>query len=321
MKLICDQQLELLKSIPIPTVVLTDDSFWFNNLFEKVFNDHLSSVLTIFDVIDILKKYHEPQFELQLNNRFFKVDLFQSDLSRVFFLKDKTLQIQLETIRTDFIANVAHELRTPLTSLRGALDTVHEYDCDLSKNERSKFIQIARRHTNRICDIFENILLLSDIERGRAKLITEDIYVDQIISSAIAECAEQSNHKMITINQIIDQSVKICANGPLLISALTNLISNAIKHSAECSKILVFCKANNSFIKIDVQDFGEGIPFDMQDRIFERFYRSDPGRDRHKGGSGLGLSLVKHIVKAHNGSIQVASKPGQGSTFTIQLPI
>jgi two-component system phosphate regulon sensor histidine kinase PhoR len=321
MKLICDKPIELLQSIPVACLIVSQDSFWFNNLFKSIFDNYLSTVMTIFDVVDTLQSYNDSEFDLQLNSRHFKTNVFVAESSRIFFLKDHTEQIQLETIRTDFIANLAHELRTPLTSLRGALDTVCEYDTELLVQERQKFIQIARRHTNRICDIFENILLLSDIERGRAKLITEDIYVDKIISSAIEECLEQSNNKMIAINKIIEHSVKINANAPLLISALTNLISNAIKHSNECGKILVFCKANNSYIKIDVQDFGEGIPFDMQDRIFERFYRSDPGRDRHKGGSGLGLSLVKHIVKAHNGSIHVASKPGEGATFSIQLPL
>ena len=234
-------------------------------------------------------------------------------------LRDVTQLRHLETVRSDFVANVSHELKTPITSIKGFVETLLSDGWNHDAETR-RFLDIINQQAGRLNAIIDDLLTLSRLEQKDGRVMTDPCSLASIIESAIYLCQLQAAKKNIRIDMDCPPDLMLSINGPLLEQALVNLIINAVKYSEPNRKVLVLAEKVSHHAVIYVRDEGFGIEHKHLDRLFERFYRVDTARSRKLGGTGLGLSIVKHIVQAHKGTIRVESKVGAGSTFIITLP-
>jgi len=239
----------------------------------------------------------------------------------VIVLTDITRIKRLEMMRRDFVANVSHELKTPITALRGAVETLSDA-APTTSEDKERFMSMMRRQVERLNAIVDDLLTLSRIEHDaeHKRIPRETGEVSEVLWRAVQACAGQAEAKKITISVECPNEAKALINAPLLEQAVGNLIDNAIKYSAEQSRIVAGARIHDDKVEIYVRDEGPGIEAKHLPRIFERFYRVDQARSRSLGGTGLGLAIVKHIALAHGGSVSVESTPGHGSTFIIRIP-
>ncbi|MCB0320676.1 MAG: ATP-binding protein, partial [Bdellovibrionales bacterium] len=188
---------------------------------------------------------------------------------------------------------------------------------------RERFLEIIKKQTYRLNGIIEDLLTLSRVEQGRdlERSKMDRVSVSNLIRSAIELCTPLAEGRSITIQYQSHPPYEVLANSSLLEQAILNLIDNAVKYSEENSSVIVSCHQTDDFVEILVRDQGSGIEERHLPRLFERFYRVDKGRSRQMGGTGLGLAIVKHIAQAHGGRATVTSIVGEGSTFSIHLPI
>ncbi|MDY0003594.1 MAG: ATP-binding protein [Polyangia bacterium] len=242
--------------------------------------------------------------------------------SALVVLHDLTRVEQLERIRRDFVANVSHELKTPITSIQGFVETLREGALEDPEAAR-RFLQIIEQQTERLGAIIEDLLSLARLEQaGRGKeLQREPAQVITILEGAAQLCAGKARERGVRIEVSCPPELVASLNAPLVEQAIVNLLDNAIKYSPEGGVVELVAMSAGSGVVIMVKDSGCGIPRDHQERIFERFYRVDKARSRALGGTGLGLSIVKHIVAAHGGEVSVESTVGEGSRFTLRLPL
>lgn len=234
-------------------------------------------------------------------------------------LRDVTHLRHLETVRSDFVANVSHELKTPITSIKGFVETLLSDDWN-HEPDILRFLEIINQQAGRLNAIIDDLLTLSRLEQKQGHVMTEDTQIADVLDNAVYLCQLQATEKNITVETTCPEELKLPINAPLLEQALVNLIINAIKYSEPDKRVTVTAEKQAEEILISVKDEGFGIEHKHLERLFERFYRVDTARSRKLGGTGLGLSIVKHIVQAHEGSIRVESKPGSGSKFTLTLP-
>jgi len=234
---------------------------------------------------------------------------------------DITRLKELEIIRQDFVANVSHELRTPLTTIKGYAETLLEGA--LKEDVAFQFVQVIKRHTDRLTKIVEDLLMLSKIESKEFQLKIEFISLPDFINDVIDFVKEAAEKKEISISQSkITPSQAVGADRNYLEQIFINLLDNAIKYTHEGGKVTISAiEKDKREIQFSIEDDGMGIPREDIPRIFERFYRVDKGRSQELGGTGLGLSIVKHLVQAHGGRVWVESQLGEGSTFYFTLPI
>jgi two-component system phosphate regulon sensor histidine kinase PhoR len=240
----------------------------------------------------------------------------------VIVLRDMSQIQRLENIRRDFVANVSHEIRTPVTSIKGFVETLLDGAIN-EPQQAQRFLQIISGHTDRLIAIIDDLLMLSRLEEdGQVKTIAmEAAKVRPILESVIELSTPKAGDKKIKIDLDCKDAIEARMNPTLLEQAVFNLVDNAIKYSAPESTVQIIAQKTDNEVKIAVKDYGCGIEKDHLSRIFERFYVVDKARTRKLGGTGLGLSIVKHIIQLHGGSVTVESTPGQGSTFTLHLPV
>lgn len=239
----------------------------------------------------------------------------------VIALHDLTIEEEAAAFRRDFIANVTHELKTPLTSIRGFVETLSNKD--IPPEQLQRFLDIISVEAERLEHLIDDILSLSETERGKIKGISA-FDLSELIDEVIVLLDEQASEKRISIytEDSLPLVLEVEAERDRLKQVLINLIDNAIKYSQEGGKVAVSAyRLSERFVQITVEDDGPGISKEAQKRIFERFYRVDTGRSRSLGGTGLGLSIVKHIAQLYGGSAEVESVPGEGSRFVITMRI
>ncbi len=232
--------------------------------------------------------------------------------------EDHTESYRLEEVRRDFIANISHELKTPI----GAVGLLAEALESASKDpdQVKKFAKRLTKESERLARITQEIIELSRLQATDALTKAELVDIDHVVAVAIDQNRVVADARRIQLVSGGDASVEVYGNESLLVTALHNLISNAIQYSPDGSRVGVGVNLSEGIVEIAVTDQGVGLEDDEKDRVFERFFRTDPARSRNTGGSGLGLSIVKHAVQNHGGDIRVWSQPGNGSTFTIRLP-
>ena len=237
-------------------------------------------------------------------------------------MNDVTAMRRLERVRRDFVANVSHELRTPITSLKGFIETLQAGAIQEPENALS-FLKIMARQADRLNQIIENLLTLSRIEQeeeeGKVCLSLEPLQA--VLQAAIQISAIRAAEKHINVVLNCPDGFQAYINPPLLEEAVVNLIDNAVKYSPPETTVKVEAEQTGEKVLIHVRDQGRGIAMEHLPRLFERFYRVDPSRSRKVGGTGLGLAIVKHIAQAHDGWVTVDSTLGQGSVFTLHLPV
>jgi len=236
-------------------------------------------------------------------------------------LNDITGLRRLEKIRSEFVANVSHELRTPITAIKGFVETLRDGGVEKAE-DKNRFLKIVSKHVDRLNAIIEHLLSLSRIEQQTDKksIVLSHGSIWEVLKSAIEACDINARDKDIQMELACEEGITGKINAALLEQAVVNLLDNAIKYSEPGSVVKVKASTRDNEITVEVVDHGAGIKREHLPRLFERFYRADPGRSRDLGGTGLGLAIVKHVVQAHGGRVSAESVFGEGSTFTIYLP-
>ncbi len=215
-----------------------------------------------------------------------------------------------------FVADAAHELRTPLASLRTNLEVVLS-DPQATQADYREMASALERALERLERLVDDLLLLA---RGEKDIRVEPIYWEVLISDVIQELQTLAQSHQVSLRYNIVDEVMLQADAPLLAQAISNLIRNGIYYNQPGGSVTVTVHREANGVVVSVEDTGIGIPPEEQSCIFDRFYRVDRSRARHRGSAGLGLSITAHIIQLHGGHIQVESTPGAGSIFTIWLP-
>ncbi|PQZ85964.1 two-component sensor histidine kinase [Arthrobacter sp. MYb227] len=232
---------------------------------------------------------------------------------------DRTEITRTEAVRNDFVANVSHELKTPV----GAISLLAEAIDNAADDEVAvqRFTARLHKESARLAALVQDIIELSRLQGTNVMSQGESVDINDVLAEAVDRNKLPAEEKRIKILVGGEADQPIFGDRDLLMTALRNLIDNAIRYSPEDTTVGVGLRHRDGLIQISVTDQGPGISADEQERIFERFYRVDAARSRQTGGTGLGLSIVKHVVANHGGEITLWSQPGQGSTFTVRLPI
>lgn len=234
---------------------------------------------------------------------------------------DITRLRRLEAVRRDFVANVSHELKTPITAIQGSVETLRGHAAG-DPAESRRFLDVIHKHAERLNSVVDDLLNLSRLERDEetGRTVLSEGPIEPVLEEAAALNRSRADDAGVGLRVACECPRPVAMNAGLLVQAVSNLIDNAVKYSDRGGTVQVRCKAEESAVKIEVEDEGCGIPAVHLPRLFERFYRVDPSRSRNLGGTGLGLSIVKHIAQAHGGSVDVRSEEGKGSVFAIRIP-
>ena len=245
-----------------------------------------------------------------------------SPAAAVIAFHDLTLLHQSERMRADFVANVSHELRTPLASLIGYVETLRGTARD-DVEAREKFLAIMDEQAQRMGRLVDDLLSLSRIEMQEHTRPEELVELEPLLEKAIDALKPQAKKRKQQVSLAVPADLgAVAADRDQLAEVFENLIGNAIKYGREDGAVSVQVRAEPpGMVAISVRDEGEGIAAEHIPRLTERFYRVDAARSRERGGTGLGLAIVKHIVSRHRGRLAITSTPGEGSCFTVTLPL
>ena len=239
-------------------------------------------------------------------------------------LTDRTSSQAAEKMRVDFVANASHELMTPLSSVKGFIETLREPDAGESAPVRERFLAIMAAETDRMQALVRDLMSLSRIEAEKHHPVETSVDISAIAKSVAGELAAGSNPRGGEIAlEGVDQPVMVMGDVGQLRQLLYNILFNAMKYGRAGTPITLSLglSRSGSMARLRVADQGEGIAPEHIPRLTERFYRVDSGRSRQLGGTGLGLSLVKHIVDRHRGHLEISSELGKGTAITVMLQI
>ncbi len=233
-------------------------------------------------------------------------------------IEDVTEARRVEAVRRDFVANVSHELKTPV----GAMSLLAEAMLDASQDPSAvrRFAGRLQHEAGRLARLVQEIIDLSRLQ-GADPLPEQDlISVDRVVAEAVDRTRTTAAARGIEIVRGGERELTVCGNESQLVTAVGNLIENAVHYSPERTRVAVAVRSREGAVEVSVTDQGMGIADKDLERVFERFYRADPARSRATGGTGLGLAIVKHVATNHGGEVSVWSVEGSGSTFTLRLP-
>jgi signal transduction histidine kinase len=231
-----------------------------------------------------------------------------------------TKEMALARLKSDFVSNVSHELRTPLSLIRLYAETL-EMGRLTSPEKYQEYYCIIRKESERLTALINNILDFSRIEAGRKEYDFRETDMSELVHNTLDSYRYQLEQSGFQFEEKIDEVPSMRVDREAMARSLLNLVNNALKYSQDRKYIGVNLYRDNGSVKLEVVDQGIGIPHQEQQKIFEKFYRVGDPLVHNTKGSGLGLSLVRHIVQAHGGEVAVDSSPGQGSKFTIVLPV
>lgn len=257
--------------------------------------------------------------EIELDNRIYLCSItpIHGGKAKIILLHDVTGMKKLEEIKKDLVVNVSHELRTPLTAIKGFTETL----LDQSNGKDLEYLEIIKRHTDRLINIINDLLDLSELEAREIGLAVEEIELKPLIEGLLTMFDQRLKAKGLTaVIKGAAQDITIKADPFRLEQLFINLIDNAVKYT-EQGGIAIAIEKSGDYAVVQISDTGIGIPGEHLNRIFERFYVVDKSRSRKFGGTGLGLAIVKHIATLHKGSVTAASRPYAGTTFTLTLPL
>jgi len=233
--------------------------------------------------------------------------------------EDQTERRRVEEVRRDFVANTSHELKTPVGALALLAETVEDAADDPEAVRR--FAGRMRQEAARLTNLVQDLITLNRIQAAEPIPDPVRADLDAVVAEALDRCRLKATARGIELASAGTRHLSVLGDEDLLVTALRNLLDNAVAYSPEKTRVLVSTSTDGpDIIELSVADQGIGIPERDLERIFERFYRVDPARSRVTGGTGLGLAIVKHVTAAHGGKVEVTSKEGAGSTFTLRLP-
>lgn len=273
------------------------------------------------EVVDaVLDGQRIPERELELDGQ--SVLLSARPLAHggaLLVLHDVTELRRLETVRRDFVANVSHELKTPLTSISGYAETLVQDPPDAETMRR--FLGVIHNNARRMQRLVDGLLDLSKIESGGWRPAPEPVEIGAVARESWGLLADRAEQRKISyLGSVGPEAASVFADPDAVRQVLSNLFDNAIRHTPAGGRITFSAARRDGGVQLEVRDTGAGIPADHLPRIFERFYRADPGRARDDGGTGLGLAIVKHLVEAHEGEVDAESQLGRGTAIRCWFP-
>jgi len=231
---------------------------------------------------------------------------------------DESEAVRLEATRRDFVANVSHELKTPV----GAMALLAEAVLDSADDPESvrRFTGKILHEATRLGTLVTELIALSRLQGAERLPELNAVEIDAVVRDALGRAKLSAENTGIDIATDADSCLLVEGDRTLLVTALANLLENAVAYSSPGSPVSISRRRVGEFVEIAVTDRGMGIPEEEQQRVFERFYRLDKARSRATGGTGLGLAIVKHVAANHGGEVKLWSRPGTGSTFTLRIP-
>lgn len=277
----------------------------------------------------ITNGHNKDSFNLNLKDKLYSLQISKDGcfidghfIGGIIFIKKESLGKKFREMTEGFVASVSHELKTPLTLILGAVETM-EGGALNNIEEAKKLVSIIKKHASRLNTLIGDILSLSSLDQevSNKDIKFEVIDLAEMLQNLVKVFERTTREKGVIISMSCMPDIRIKANKVLLEQAVMNLIDNACKYTNKGGKIFVRGEIIENTAHIVVADNGIGINQKDLTKIFERFYRVDKEKSRNMGGTGLGLSIVKQIVKIHDGHITANSAVGQGSTFTLILPI
>jgi two-component system sensor histidine kinase SenX3 len=279
-------------------------------LFEEVFEQHLFASLNGETKRQVLDLFGPPRKVFSVS----ATPLLPG--GAVAMIEDITERYLVDAVRTDFVANISHELKTPVGALAVLAEALsQEDDLDIIHRLSEKMVDEAIRVGRTIDDLLE----LSRIEFG-GEAVKDEEDAEAIISESISRVSSLAATHAIKVAMVkLSGPLKVVGDRRQLVSAIGNLVENAVKYSEVGSAVEVTAHADGDWVEFTVRDFGLGIPSRDLDRVFERFYRVDRARSRDTGGTGLGLAIVRHVANNHGGDVSVTSIEGEGSTFSLKI--
>ena len=236
--------------------------------------------------------------------------------TRLVALEDLSVQVGIARAHADFVANASHELRTPLASVLGYIDTLKDPKAGEDTDTRNRFLDIIKHEAERMHALVDDLMSLSRIEALKHDAPTDKIDIVTLSREVVGEFSGKA-----VLEGSHDPALILGDRGQMA-QVIRNLVDNAIKYGAGGDAAMVRLEtAATGWVTVEVSDKGDGISPEHLPRLTERFYRVDAGRSRKVGGTGLGLSIVKHIVERHRGRLDIRSRPGEGTTASIMLPL
>jgi two-component system sensor histidine kinase SenX3 len=232
---------------------------------------------------------------------------------------DESDAVRLEATRRDFVANVSHELKTPVGAMALLAEAV--LDAADDPHEVRRFGTKILNEANRLGTLVTELIALSRLQGAERLPELATVEVDTVVRAALDRCRLAAESANIRITVDPPSGLLLDGDATLLVTALSNLLDNAVSYSQPGSPVSVSRRLEGGFVEIAVTDRGLGIAPEHQERVFERFFRIDQARSRSTGGTGLGLAIVKHVASNHGGSVSVWSEEGVGSTFTLRIPL
>lgn len=340
---------EVVNGFPIP-VLLVDKSMRIisaNNEAAKYFNSPLtgSSLYLLFRQPEVLNSINHAladgqvkiakinqirnEIEINLKLMFNPVDLdVQGEKGIILSMVDESHRGSAEEMRRDFVANVSHELKTPLTSMTGFIETLKHSSWE-DPDARIKFLEIMENEAYRMNRLVRDLLSLSKVEVIEGMVPESEVNLVDVIDMAkntLRPLAQKHQTRVIITG--INHELRILGDKDQLIQVFKNLFENAIKYGPNNCNVDVECllvhdniNPGKECVRVDIKDYGHGFDPMHIPRITERFYRIDKHRSREVGGTGLGLAIVKHILNRHRGRLEIGSKIGEGSVFSVILPL
>jgi two-component system phosphate regulon sensor histidine kinase PhoR len=249
----------------------------------------------------------------------FRGDAAEGGWAAALVFGERTNLRKLERVRKDFAANVSHELRTPIQAVKGFAETLLE--SPLEEPVR-RYIGIILKNALVMEALTGDLLCLVSLEEdGAPALAMPETLIRPLLAEALSAAELPARDKRITLSLECPADLAADLHGPLMSRGVINLLDNAVKYSPPGSAVRVAAAPEAGDLVITVRDQGVGIPAKHLPRIFERFYRVDAGRSRGQGGVGLGLAIVRHIARVHQGEAEAESHAGEGSVFTIRIPL
>jgi len=235
-------------------------------------------------------------------------------------LHDITEIERLERVRKDFVANVSHELRTPLAAIRGYAETLLD-GALLDQANNRRFVEIIQAQATRLSNIASDLLTISELESSAEAPKAHPVSIRAVLESALRTVDSAARIRGVQLKCAAIDDLKVLGHELRLEQVFVNLLDNAVKFNRPNGQVRVEAYSSNGGACVSIRDTGIGIPSEDLPRVFERFYRVDKARSREMGGTGLGLSIVKHVIEQMNGAIKVDSRLGEGSEFTLTLPL
>jgi signal transduction histidine kinase/CHASE3 domain sensor protein len=242
-------------------------------------------------------------------------------LGRIFILREVTAERESERLKDEFVATVSHELRTPLTSIRGFVELLLAGEGGEVTADQRRFLSVVDRNSERLLRLVGDLLLIAQLDAHTLKLQLEELDLADIAVECVEAARPAADEAGLTLELLLGDAGSIRGDRARLAQLVDNLLSNACKFTPSGGRVEVTAGAENGFATLAVRDTGPGMSEQELSGLFERFYRTRRAMEQHVPGTGLGLAISQAIAEAHGGTITVASREGEGTTFTLQIPL